>query len=701
MKTIKLSKLLALILALMMIVAAIPLSVSAENATPEGTPITTAAEFAAMEANGKYYLANDITVTTTYSSAFTGTFDGNGKTITVYSAIFDTVARGTVKNFTVAGATVAHATGGGIVCNKALGASFSNIVNNVALKTYNGNDNNGLGAIAGVVIGDTTTESTVTVENCVNNGDVTGNNKKTYAGGMVGYSQLKSGEKVNIVIKNCVNNGKIDSHKAAGMISYMENVQSTVIIDCENTGNIMSYDLGGGIAGQANSGCKEFKFYNCKNYGDIETTGKYSGGIAAICQIRGGSLEYNGSIVFSNCVNEGNVTAPVEQGGMVAGICGRVYGAMFEYCGNTGNLSTGDAVGGITGHSENVNIIRYCYNTGDILSTRYAAGIVAVSINPLDEVYGCYNAGQIAMAEQFKADRSWGIAQVVLATKTSYGTYYDNFYLEGMTFSHALFGAPQNVECNTYLNSTVLSDGTYSFKAEDLASGELTYRINTTVGKNVFFQKLSGEKDTHPVTDSTHKAVVKVGDAFVNLSFVTAETAATQTNGNGLQFTTTVDKADYEALIAAGVNASDVSFGTMITLDKYVVDARANGNSFSMADFDSIGKAYVNAMGTIVEKDGEYVFAGSIINIPESNIDKTYCAVGYVKIGEDIYYSATYAERSVADVAEAAYADRAEAQSGEYTNAIAANSAVAIDAKASYSPYTEAQLTELKARFEK
>ena len=106
-------------------------------------------------------------------------------------------------------------------------------------------------------------------------------------------------------------------------------------------------------------------------------------------------------------------------------------------------------------------------------------------------------------------------------------------------------------------------------------------------------------------------------------------------------------------------------------------------------------------MGAIVEKDGEYVFAGAVINIPESNLDKTYCAVGYIKIGDDIYYSATYAERSVADVAEAAYADRAEAQSGEYTNAIAANSSVAIGDTASYSPYTDAQLSELKTKFGK
>ena len=81
MKIKNFSKILALALAIIMTIAAIPFGVSADNATPEGTPITTAAEFAAMEANGKYYLANDIILTSTYANEFTGIFDGNGKTM--------------------------------------------------------------------------------------------------------------------------------------------------------------------------------------------------------------------------------------------------------------------------------------------------------------------------------------------------------------------------------------------------------------------------------------------------------------------------------------------------------------------------------------------------------------------------------------------------------------------------------------------
>ena len=55
--------------------------------TPEGTPITSAAEFAAMTADGKYYHANDITVDATWNKTsdtykentpFTGVLDGNG-----------------------------------------------------------------------------------------------------------------------------------------------------------------------------------------------------------------------------------------------------------------------------------------------------------------------------------------------------------------------------------------------------------------------------------------------------------------------------------------------------------------------------------------------------------------------------------------------------------------------------------------------
>ena len=287
------------------------------------------------------------------------------------------------------------------------------------------------------------------------------------------------------------------------------------------------------------------------------------------------------------------------------------------------------------------------------------------------------------------------LAQIASVTTRNYGEYYNNFYMSNVTYNDMKI---PGAACA----NEAIDDLNYTFASADVATGKLAFEINKALGENIYRQNLSGEKDTYPVTDSTHKEVVKVGEGYINFSFVTDDSAATEIGGNGLKFTTTVNKADYDALIAAGVNVSDITVGTMITLEKYVDDAFVEfSKNFNMADFDIIEQAYINTAGTLTEKDGNYVFEGAIVNIPESKLDTTYCAIGYVKIGDNIYYSATYAERSVADVAEAAYADRAEAQSGEYTNAIAANSSVAIGDAASYSPYTEAQLTELKARFEK
>jgi hypothetical protein len=459
---------------------------------------------------------------------------------------------------------------------------------------------------------------------------------------------------------------------------------------------MVSYNLGAGIVAQITKHCKTLLVENCTNTGDISgTNNKYNGGVVAICQIVGSSIEYAGTVIFRSCYNSGTVTG-VGDSAHGGGIVGRHYGAIIEYCGNEGTIENSAACGGIVGFTENANITRYCYNFGTIKGTKYASGIVSVSKCPLDKIYGCYNTGSITLMDGITFDvATCNLAQIASVTTRNYGEYYDNFYMSGVTFGD------MNIPGAACANEAI-DDLNYTFDSVDVATGKLAFEINKALGENIYRQNMIGEKDNYPVTDSTHKEVVKVGEGYINFSFTTDDAAATEIDGNGLKFTTTVNKADYDALIAAGVNVSDITVGTMITLEKYVDDAFVEfSKNFNMADFDIIEQAYINAVGTLTEKDGSFGFEGSVVNIPESKLDKVYCAIGYVKIGEEIYYSATYAERSVADVSEAAYADRAEAQSGEYTNAIAANSSVAIGDAASYSPYTEAQLTELKARFEK
>lgn len=71
-------------------------------ALAEGT-VSSAKEFAAMDASGSYTLTKDIIVTEPYASDFSGTFDGNGHTVTLaisgdsdYQALFAKLAAGAV-----------------------------------------------------------------------------------------------------------------------------------------------------------------------------------------------------------------------------------------------------------------------------------------------------------------------------------------------------------------------------------------------------------------------------------------------------------------------------------------------------------------------------------------------------------------------------------------------------------------------------
>ena len=690
-------RILAFAVSVLMIISILPLGIYAADELPEGTAVTSAAEFAAMQADGTYYLANDITITATYANEFSGTFNGNGKTITTSCAIFDKVAKGTVENFTVRAAAVKITlpSGGAAVCNTAFGGTFRNITNTAALEATDTKNNHGLAAIVGVVEGSASEETTLTIENCVNKGNIKGTSNRSHAAGMLGFALFTKKELVNIEITGCRNEGDVDAAKAGGIACYLEGVKSTTVKGCSNLRNLISYNLGGGIIAQITRTCTELTVEDCVNSGNIAGTNNiYNGGIVGICQIVGDAFDCNGKIAFRRCVNSGTITG-VGAKSHTGGLIGRHYGALVEYCGNTGLVENADACGGIVGHMENATIIRYCYNLGTVKSTVYAGGIVAVSKVPVDKIYGCYNAGTITMEETFNPSK-YNMAQVVSITSKNLGEYYDNFYLEGMTFVHQLYGTLE-IPCNA-IGNTPVNDDSYAFKADDMASGKLAADMNEVIGKNVYQQKLSGTKDAYPTPGSNQGTVVKAGETYLNLAIETAGSAATRLEENGLKFTTTVSKADYDALLAAGVQASDVSVGTMITFVKYVEALEADRLSFNMADFDIAGKAYIDDTGTLAEEDGRYVFSGAVVNIPEANFEKTYCAIGYIQIGDAVYYSVEYAQRSVSDVAEAAYADRVDAQTEGYANAIAADSAEAIDGKVSYSPYTEAQLADLKAK---
>ena len=649
------TKILATIISIMMIVSMIPMGAFAVSATPVGEAISSAADFAAMAADGTYYLAANIELSETYANEFTGTFDGNGKTITVNCPIFDRVTNGTVKNFTVNSATTLVVANGAVVCNVAKGATFKDITCNASITSTNTTDAHGLAAIVGTIAGNGNVETTITIENCVNTGILSGDASKTHAGAMIGYAvDTTNAQSVNIIIKDCRNEGKIDASKSGGMISYVQGVKSVTVTGCHNSGEMFSHGISAGMIAQVHKQCKTLYVENCTNSGKAcgENNG-YNGGIVGICQLVGNA---SGTVTFRSCFNSGNVIGKGTDS--CGGIVGRHYGAIMEYCGNSGQIENANCVGGIVGYTQNANLIRYCYNVGTIKSLEFSSGIVAASTNTQDSVYGCYNSGVITMQDGHKD--VYNIAQVVSAVKTaSYGTYYNNFSKAGT-----------EIPCVSVM-LTPMNNGNHEFVEADLASGKLAYDINKAAGQTVFYQNINeggATKDANPVLDPTHGYVFDYNGTLYSLAFFTVDGASIRLDpvNHGIRFSTAVNKADYEVLTAAGIA---LDFGTVITPDEYL---KAAGNDFTALAEDKYLDVNSTATGTDMFKEvkGEdndtyYFVCGSITGIKEANYDWDYSAIGYVTIGEATVYSANYTTRNAAYIANAAKND----PNGGYTAA--------------------------------
>lgn len=202
-------------------------------ALAEGT-VSSAKEFAEMVASGSYTLTKDIIVTEPYASDFSGTFDGNGHTVTLaidqpskdniglFSKISSTA---TIKNVTVDGTVT------GSRC---------------------------VGGIAGTSNG--------TITQCQNKATITatknGSGNYSQAGGIVGYAE-------NATITSCANVGNVnaapnDGRRCGGVAGY---AKTSVIENCYNQGQVSSCSTGssaavGGIAGYIDSNASVMNCYN-------------------------------------------------------------------------------------------------------------------------------------------------------------------------------------------------------------------------------------------------------------------------------------------------------------------------------------------------------------------------------------------------------------------------------------------------------
>ncbi len=292
----------------------------------------------------KAVLANDIYLTETNwtpigvgtgFTGFSGTFDGNNKTIydlkidsdEGWRGLFGGLGMGAIiKDCTISGLDIKTTT----YCNYgSIGAFAGGIAYLVAYPT----------TPADVTDPDVIAMCVQLSNLTVKNGTITG---PATIGGIIGSTTRYTST-------------------GAGLVGIFTNctIESDVTIT-KNSSN--SYV--GGITGTARNSTT---FTNCHNKGKIiATSGDTAGGITA-----GGLAN-----TFIGCSNSGSMECTISQVGGIMGFNGATA-CSFIGCYNTGTISGNTSVGGIIGKLQNASDFYACYNSGTISATGSDSGAIA------------------------------------------------------------------------------------------------------------------------------------------------------------------------------------------------------------------------------------------------------------------------------------------------------------------------------------
>ncbi len=207
------------------------------------------------------------------SNIYTGVFDGNGKTVS--GLYFNDSAVDCVGLFSYVGT--------------------NGKVQNVGVIDSYIHGNEFLGGVVG--------NNSGTVDNCYNEGTVSGNN---VVGGVVGFNNIGT-------VDNCYNEGLVSGTKdcVGGVVGFNN---GGTVENCYNEGTVSGINTVGGVVGY-NDGTAE----NCYNEGSVRGTKQYVGGVV-------GYITNSSSV--KNCYNTGSVSGSEYVGGVV----GYIYSGIAENC---------------------------------------------------------------------------------------------------------------------------------------------------------------------------------------------------------------------------------------------------------------------------------------------------------------------------------------------------------------------------------
>ncbi|MDR3342763.1 MAG: cadherin-like beta sandwich domain-containing protein [Treponema sp.] len=345
---------------------------------------------------GNYILAADLElenwtpIGSDSANAFTGTFDGNGKTITLTS--FDSTAVSAKTYLGIFG----YVRGGS-------GVAKADIKNLTIASSVNQTSTMATGQAIGLLAG--YTENTEITGITLSGGFTFGAEKNIYLGGIVGYAQKGT------VVEDCSSamTMTIDAGNGNGLVAGMYYgyvggfagvfKDGVEIADCHNTGNVTanstlanSQVFCGGVAGgsyYAFTTEYQGSIQDCSSTGDISAKCKgfwsWAGGIAGCLVGDGdGTLEHTTRIL--RCFARGTVSVADSSAGYpyVGGIVGyNYYGALTAQSYFTGTViadKANDYVGGIAGYNSQYlghnSRIEDCWSSGIVQGFNNAGGIV-------------------------------------------------------------------------------------------------------------------------------------------------------------------------------------------------------------------------------------------------------------------------------------------------------------------------------------
>ena len=444
----------------------------------EGTAINTAEEFAAMAADGTYYLNADITLSASYATPFTGTLDGNGKSVTISVPMF-TEFNGTLKNITINGNISAAGNTGAVAPLSSTGCVMENVTNNASITVMI----DGAAALVGGLIGeDQCFEDPSLFTNCVNNGDVyvDGPGQDHRVGGLEGFAH-------NAIFTKCTNNGDV-----------------TVLGDDPFIGGLAGYAAG------KPAGANTAEAYYCVNNGTITTKKdpayKYgdAGGLY-------GDIGCGGNLAFFRvfgCVNNGDVHGNYLAGGLVS----YSYGSQaneyldLEFCVNTGNITYGNALSAEGAEQQGLgsHFIAYTNSPYTVIKYNIATGTVALA-EGCTWTYGTPFVG-MSSADALMYD----ISDNYMLEKSAAG-YSWTFWNSDSNFAEYSSNRQEisyGIENKLW---TIVTE-------EDLASGKIAVALNEASADNedgfAFYQTLG--TDLIPTPMDTSKWVIDNGGVYVN-----------------------------------------------------------------------------------------------------------------------------------------------------------------------------------------